>query len=110
MRQQRTNESREQYLNSARRYARNQFNRLIETIDYRHCHQSHTVAEALRLTEKRFTDLGTFGVEGSTTQFDQDRIEIQYLNAGDSYEATICYYKNRFIVACWGDIAEKYLD
>lgn len=101
------NNSREKYLNQARAYARRRFNALLATPDYRHCHISHCAAKALEETEKRFTDLGTFGVEGTTS--DQDAFTIQYLNTGDSYESTICYYKGRFIVASFGDIAERYL-
>jgi len=92
------------YLKLARAYARRQFNALLLTPEYRHCHESHAVARALELTEKHFTDLCTFGVEGDCGENGEDHITIQYLNSGDTYEATICYYKGCFIVASWGDI------
>jgi hypothetical protein len=104
---QKLGENRQQYLNRARRYARNRFNALRET-EFKHCHDSHCAARALEDTEKRFIDLGTFGVEGSTSDYGQDRFTIQYLNMGETYAPTICFYKERFIVACWGDIAERY--
>lgn len=31
-----------------------------------------------------------------------------YINFGDTYDTTIIYFKNRFSVGCWGDIAERY--
>lgn len=31
---------------------------------------------------------------------------LEYFNAGDPYEATICRYRGRWIVASWGDVVE----
>jgi hypothetical protein len=31
-----------------------------------------------------------------------------YLNAGDTYSATLILYQKRYRVGCWGDIAEKH--
>ena len=108
-RQQKTTETRQQYLRAARAYAARQCRQLRETPDFEYCHESHAVARALHLTEKRFTDLGTFGVEGDCAANGEDHIDIQYLNASDSYELTLIHWKGRFIVGCWGDIAEKQL-
>jgi hypothetical protein len=69
----------------------------------RNCHESHTVAKALKLTEARFVDLGTFGVEGMVEP------PLQFLNSGDTYGLTVLYWKGRFMAGNWGDIAERYL-
>ncbi len=107
--QQESTQSRAAYLQNARRYAKRQFDKLRISAEYRYSHPSHAVNRALLLTEQKYTDLGTFGVEGSTTYCGQDPFTIQYLNMGETYEPTICYYKGRFIVSSWGDIAERYL-
>ena len=107
--QQQTTQSRAAYLQNARRYAKRQFDKLRISAEYRHCHESHAVNQALLLTEQKYVDLGTFGVEGCTTDYGQDAFTIQYLNSGETYEPTICYYKGRFVVSSWGDIAERYL-
>jgi len=109
MRQQKTNETREQYVTAARKYAKQKFNDLRDRLDYKWAHESHAVLTALRLTEKRFVDLGTFGVEGDCVGNGQKRIDIQYLNAGDTYETTIIFYRGQFRVGCVGDILEKQL-
>lgn len=98
--QQQSTETREAYLRKALRYCKKQFAAHCELDPY--CHQSHNVAAAMRDTEERYSDLGTFGVEGSTQP------DIQYLNSGDSYESTIVFWRGRFRVCCWGDIAERY--
>ena len=104
MRQQKTTETREQYLSKARRYCAD---RLVHhnEIDP-HCHESHNVARAMEDTEKRYVDLGTFGVEGDCALNGEGCIDIQYLNAGDTYETTIVYYRGRLMVTSWGDIVE----
>jgi len=73
---------------------------------YTSCHPSHTAAEVLGEREKRFPDLGTFGVEWWD---DCGQDGWQYLNTGDSYELTILFSSKsgRFRVGCWGDIAER---
>lgn len=86
----------------AARYARLQFNRLSGDPEYMWAHESHAVAEALRLTEAKFPELDTFGVEGSCDP------EFQYLNTGDPYDTTVVYRKGRFYAGNWGDIAERY--
>lgn len=107
--QQESTQSRETYLRKARLYAKRQFDKFVGVGEWRYCHESHLVAHVLELTEEKFPDLGTFGVEGTTSDYGQDPFTIQYLNMGETYEPTICYYKGRFIVSSWGDIAERYL-
>lgn len=95
------------YLQQARRVARNTFNKLAED---GHFHPSHRAAKALEAAEdylRRKGENGTFGVEGDCAANGDGHITIQYLNTGDSYELTVCYYQGRFIVAAWGDIAER---
>lgn len=45
----------------------------------------------------------SFGVEG--IQFN-DGSWITYLNTGDTYSATLIYYKGKYIVTSWGDLVE----
>jgi len=106
-RQQKPGESRESYVKSAALYARGQFNRLLDSPEYRHSHESHASAKALELTEGRFTDLGTFGVEGDCERNGDDHIDIQYLNAGDTYDLTVVFYRGRFRATSWGDCVES---
>jgi len=91
-------------LQKARLYARLQFN-ILRAGELRNCHPSHAAARALELTDKRF-DIG-YGVEGDTADNGEGHITIQYINTGDAYTPTVCYYKGRFIVSSWGDIAER---
>ena len=49
--------------------------------------------------------LGTFGIEGFTTRKGE---HVEYLNAGDTYAATIVYFRGNYRVSTWGDYAEKY--
>jgi hypothetical protein len=58
-------------------------------------------------TEKRFVDLGTFGVEGFTIG-DSYMEGIQYLNTGETYEITIVFdsRNEQFSINSWGNIAE----
>lgn len=109
-RKQRTDETRQQYLKAARKYCREQYNRLKE-FDYPYnCHVSFYACDAMARTEKRFVDLGTFGTEGFCN--DVGTKGITYLNTGDSYEPTILFDsdKERFFVASWGDIVENRID
>jgi len=86
----------------AARYARSQFNKLVDSPEYKWSHESHAVVEALLRTEAKFPELGTFGPEGSYEP------EFQYLNTGDPYGTTVVYRKGRFYAGNWGDIAERY--
>ena len=103
MQQQKTTETREQYLTKARRYCAE---RLVHYNEQEGCHESHNVARAMEDTEKRYVDLCTFGVEGDCALNGEGCIDIQYLNTGDTYDTTIVYYRGRVMVASWGDIVE----
>ena len=102
-------ETRKQYLSKARRYASRKYRQLREENERYH-HASFDVRDALLAAEKRFTDLGTFGVESITeiNGHNTNGVELCYLNTGETYDLTICYDWNRqqFILACWGDIVE----
>jgi hypothetical protein len=50
-------------------------------------------------------DCGTYGVEAFRTRRGR---WCEYLNTGDTYAPTLMHYRNRFRVASWGDIAERY--
>lgn len=104
-RQQKSTESREEYLRAAARYCRRKLTEEVENDP--HCHISHNVDRAFRLTEERFADLGTLGVEGDCRLNGEGHIDIQYLNTGDCYDRTIVYYCNRLRVASVGDILEQ---
>jgi len=46
----------------------------------------------------------THGVE----LFDTRRGVCEYLNAGDTYAVTLVYFRGRYMVTSWGDIAERW--
>ena len=48
---------------------------------------------------------GSFGVEAFSTRDGW----CDYLNTGDTYSITLLRFNGRYRVACWGDIAEKYI-
>lgn len=105
-----TGETRLEYLRRALRYCRAVYNRLRETPEFRYCHCSHPACQALKETETRFEDLGTFGIEGFI--FDRDNPRgggLSYLNTGETYELTLCFNSDsaRFLISSWGDIAER---
>lgn len=104
-RQQRNNETRQEYLTAARRYCAAIFRQLEEETG---CHYSHNVADAMRQTEKRFTDLGTFGEGGTCEDNGNGEPDLQYLNTGDTYEPTIVHYRGRFSVCSWGACVEDF--
>lgn len=97
-------ESRRDYLKRVVKWCRQQYK---EERQHNHCHPSHTADDVMREAEKRFTDLGTFGVEGWCDECGRDG--WQYLNTGDSYGITILFSSEseRFSVGSWGDIAER---
>ena len=47
---------------------------------------------------------GFYGVEC----FDTKKGLCMYLNAGDTYTATLVRFNGAYRVTCWGDIAERY--
>ena len=97
-------ESRRDYLKRAAKWCREQYKRKRQSES---CHPSHTAADVMQDAEKRFPDLGTFGVEGWCDDYGRDG--WQYLNAGDTYSLTVlfCSESERFSVGCWGDIVER---
>ena len=109
VRPQRMAESDQVYLDAARQYARRVFNKLREQNSGRH-HASFDVRDALLKTEKRFCDLGTFGVESIIHSGDYQGPEICYLNTGDGYDLTLLYNwgTGRFQIGCWADLVEKH--
>jgi len=48
---------------------------------------------------------GTHGVESFECR---DGSLCDYLNAGDTYAATLVRFRGRYRVTCWGDIAERH--
>lgn len=48
--------------------------------------------------------LDSYGVEAIQNKNNQ---WLEYLNFGDTYNATIIYYHDRFFVSSWGDVVEK---
>ena len=112
-REKKTSETHLQYLHAAKKYARRAFLEIRNTDHYiygeryNYGHESHAAAAALELTEARFIDLGTFGLEGDCELNGEGHINILYLNAGDTYESTILFYRGRFIVSSCDDIVES---
>jgi len=110
-REQKTSETNLQYLHAARKYASRAFWEIRNTdhyvygVMYNYGHESHAAAAALELTEARFIDLETFGVDCELNG--EGHINILYLNTGDTYDPTVCFYRGRFIVSSWGDIVER---
>ncbi len=95
------------YLKRAARYARSTYNTIRKSADYYNSHNSFAVRDALLKTEKRFTDLGTFGVEYIAKGHNSKSPSITYLNSGDTYTLTILYVRGQFRVGCWGNIVER---
>ncbi len=52
--------------------------------------------------------LGGFGVECSGDVDIHKGAPLEYINAGDTYTATICLFRGRWILSSWGDIVEKH--
>jgi hypothetical protein len=105
--QQKVGESREKYLRKAANFAREEYKKLLCEYPYWSSHESFALRDALLNTEKKYSDLGTFGVEYIAEGKNKKSPEITYLNSGDSYGLTILVVRNRFIVACWADIVER---
>jgi hypothetical protein len=92
-------------LRRACRYASRKYRELRNTEDYRYCHESFAMRDALQLTEVRFPELRTYGVESGQLQSGE---YFSYLNTGDTYNPTIVHFRGRFSVCAWGDIVERY--
>lgn len=94
----RPGETRPDYLERARRYCQ----RVYDYADAqgRHAHWTHLMSEAMTRTEAAFPDLGTYGVEG--------HYGILYLNAGDTYAATLLCTDSPLVeVGNWGSAIEE---
>jgi hypothetical protein len=48
---------------------------------------------------------GTHGIESFETRRDG---WCDYLNAGDTYAPTLVWFRGKYRVTTWGDIAERY--
>ena len=105
--QQQSTASRAKYLRTAANWARKEYQRLLNHPDYRHCHESFALRDALQNTEAKYTDLGTFGVEYIQKGSNRLSPAITYLNTGDTYELTILYVNGQFRVGCWGNYVER---
>lgn len=106
-RRQKTGESLRDYVRAACRYARRKLAELRDLDEYRYCHDSFAVRDALLITEARFVDLGTFGVEHIPRGRNRRSPAIDYLNAGDTYEITVLYVSGQFRAGDWGYYVER---
>lgn len=92
-------------LRKARRFARREFNRLSESWEYQNSHASHAASKALELAAERY-GFG-YGVEGFCDEL--GRCGAQYVNAGDSYDLTLCCkadrYRAHFFIASFAWLA-----
>lgn len=106
-RPQKIGESRREYVRAAAKYARRKLKELRDSDDYWYRHDSFAVRDAMLITESRFVDLGTFGVEYIPQGTDRRSPAIDYLNAGDAYELTVLYVNGQFRVGDWGYYVER---
>lgn len=96
------------YLERARRYCQ----RIYDFADtqgrhYSHGHWTHLMSDALLRTQAAFPDLGTFGVEGDCEGNGSGHYDVLYLNAGDTYAATLlCTVSPVVEVGDWGSAVE----
>lgn len=51
--------------------------------------------------------IGGHGVEGIPDPDDMTASGLEYVNMGDTYNATIVYWKGRYMVTSWGDVVES---
>ena len=105
-RQQKIGEARIDYVRAAAKYARRKLDELRELDEYRYCHDSFAVRDALLIAEARFVDIGTFGVEYIPRGGNQRSPAIDYLNAGDAYDLTVLYVNGQFRAGDWGSYVE----
>ena len=98
-------ETRSQYMKAALQFCRDQYEN--EKAENPYCHCSHNASRAMEATEKIFTDLGTFGLEGFCDSVGKNG--VSYLNTGDSYGLTIVFLSDseKFEISSWGEIAEN---
>ena len=95
------------YLRRAANWARKHYQKLLKLPEWKGYHSSHVLAQALKDCEKRYTDLGTFGVEYTAKGKGRKSPAITYLNSGDTYESTILFINGQFRIGCWGDYVER---
>lgn len=78
-------------------------------------HISHAISKRLEEINKV---LGNYGVESvfewrtggsvdATNHDPDDVIDVQYSNAGDTYNTTILYWRGKFRIGDWGSIVEQ---
>ena len=48
------------------------------------------------------------GVEGCGEVDMRNGPPLEYVNLGDTYQTTLCRFRDRYIVSCWGDIVERH--
>ena len=96
-------------LQRARKFARVAFDKLSEFGgELEDVHESFAVEKAFEQTIDKFPDIfAACTVEGDCAGNGEGHITIQYINMGDTYALTICFYQSRFMVASWGDIVER---
>jgi hypothetical protein len=74
-----------------------------------HHHRSFDAQQALEEVNAKF-NLGGLGVEGDCRGNGEGHITIQYINMGDTYDMTIVFYQDEFLVTSWGNIVEEHQD
>ncbi len=98
-------------LQRARKFARGAFDKLRQDGGmFEHSHESFAAEKALEMTVKRFPEIfAGCTVEGDCAGNGEGHLTVQYINMGDTYDLTICFHEERFVVSSWGDIAERSL-
>ncbi len=96
-------EDRLSYLRKALRYCRKEYNKIRSEET---CHCSHSAVKAMKRTEEKYVDLGTFGTEGFCWTHTAG---FNYLNTGETYCLTICFRSDheRFTIDSYGDFVER---
>jgi len=106
--QQETGQTRLDYLKKAMRYCRKQYNKLRELdVDFAYSHCNFAASKAMERTEERYSDIGTYGVEGMVYA-GPFTYGLSYLNTGETYDLTILFdsRRERFFIGSWGDFVE----
>ena len=66
-----------------------------------HCHKSFGVSNYMSAIDKL---IGTYGVESLYPE-----VDLEYCNAGDTYNITLYYFNDKLYIGDWGSIAEQYI-
>lgn len=80
----------------------------VDSVALRQCHNAPDKHYATMLALDSL--LGTHGVEYIGEVDMRDGPPVEYLNAGDTYAATLVWYRDRvrpWSVESWGDVAER---